>query len=472
MDIKTVNPATEQLLKSYSQLNHNEISPLIEAAHARFQEWRRMDFASRATLMLKLAELLKNKRDEYAILIANEMGKPIQAGRAEIEKCAWVCEFYAKHASSYLASHLIQTEMKKSLVCYQPLGVVFAIMPWNFPFWQVFRFAAPTIMAGNVAILKHASISAGVGNAIADLFIEAGFPRHVFQHFILDKDHVTQVIEHKHIVAVTLTGSEKAGSMVASHAATYLKKAVLELGGSDPYIILEDADLDLAARCIVDSRLNNCGQVCIAAKRIIVVDSVIDALIAKIIQQMQRYQMGDPLDLKTNLGPMARADLRTQLHTQIEKSIQFGAELHLGGQIPNGKGFYYPPTLLTNVKPGMPAFDEELFGPVIAVIQAANEIEAIHLANQSPYGLGAAVFTQDLVRGEQIATHEIEAGVCFVNALVTSDPRLPFGGIKQSGFGRELSREGILEFVNVKTVAIGGPRPNLRINSRTDDLAL
>jgi succinate-semialdehyde dehydrogenase / glutarate-semialdehyde dehydrogenase len=455
MQIQTVNPATEALIKKYSLLKSAEIEEGIEAANAAYLTWRKTAFSARRNHMLNLAKLLRKKQDDYAYQMAIEMGKPISAGKAEIEKCAWVCEHYAEHAESYLATKHVKTDKKKSMVCYQPLGVVFAIMPWNFPFWQVFRFAAPTIMAGNAAILKHAPISTGTGNAIAELFIDAGFPAHLFQHFILDNEQAAMVIAHEKIVAVTLTGSEQAGSIVAANAAKHIKKAVLELGGNDPYIVLADADLALAARCIVTSRLNNTGQVCIAAKRIIAVKEIADELIAKIIKLTEHYQMGDPLDQATVFGPMAREDLRSTLHKQVQASIKKGAELRLGGEIPKRKGYYYPPTILTNISPGMPAFDEELFGPVIAIITADDERQAIKLANQSPYGLGAAIFTSDVAKGEQIAMYEIEAGACFVNGFVASDPRLPFGGIKHSGFGRELAREGILEFVNVKTVCVG-----------------
>lgn len=454
MLIQTLNPATEKPLETYAVLDNADIELQVNCAFDAFVCWRKTDFSVRQHRMLELARLLREKKNDYAFLIAQEMGKPIKAGRAEIEKCAWVCEYYAENAQSFLAPRLIQTNMHKSMVCHQPLGVVFAVMPWNFPFWQVFRFAAPTLMAGNVIILKHASVSAGAGTAIAKLFLEAGFPAAVFQNVILDKNGVAQVIAHEKIVAVTLTGSEEAGRVVSSQASKYLKKSVLELGGSDPYVVLADADVELAAQCIVDSRLNNCGQVCIAAKRTIVVSDIVEQLVASIIKKMNQYKMGDPLDLATNLGPMARSDLRLTLNQQILDSVKKGAKLCVGGVIPEGRGFYYPPTLLTNVNPGMPAFDEELFGPVIAVITAADEIDAIRLANQSRYGLGAAVFTRNVARGEHIAMHEIEAGACFVNAQVTSDPRLPFGGIKQSGFGRELSKEGILEFVNIKTVSI------------------
>ena len=454
MNIQTVNPATEKLLSSYSLYDTKKINELINAGHQCYQAWRKTDFSVRKKHMLVLAKRLRESQDSYARLIANEMGKPVTAGKAEIEKCAWVCEYYAEQAEAYLRPKQVQTEKMKSMVCYQPLGVVFAIMPWNFPFWQVFRFAAPTIMAGNAAILKHAPISTGTGNAIADLFIEAGFPEYLFQHFLLDNALAATVIAHEKIVAVTLTGSEKAGSSVASTAALHLKKAVLELGGNDPYIVLADADLSHAANCIVTSRLSNTGQVCIAAKRVIAVKDIADELTEKIVSLANKYQMGDPLDSATVFGPMARSDLRTTLDKQVKESIDKGAILLLGGKIPKRCGFYYPPTVITNVKPGMPGFDDELFGPVISIISADDEQHAIKLANQSRYGLGAAVFTQDLKRGEQIAVEEIDVGSCFVNAFVASDPRLPFGGIKRSGFGRELSQEGILEFTNIKTISI------------------
>ena len=454
MQIHTINPATEEQLASYPLLKIGQVYDLIEAADVSYQTWRRTDFSMRRQLMRSLAILLRQKQGDYAKLMACEMGKPITAGRAEIEKCAWVCEHYADNAELYLTPKLIKTENKKNIINYQPLGVVFAIMPWNFPFWQVFRFAAPTIMAGNVAILKHAPISSGTGNAIAELFLDAGFPAHVFQHFILSNEMAASVIAHEKIIGITFTGSEQAGRIVAATAARYLKKSVLELGGNDPYLVLSDADLAHAAHCIVTSRLNNSGQVCIAAKRIIVVEDVADALIDKIVGLVSKYQMGDPLDPTTTLGPLARKDLRSTLHQQVLKSKAQGAIILLGGELPLRPGYYYPPTILTDVHPGMPAFDDELFGPVLSIIRAQDEEHAIRLANQSRYGLGAAVFTRDLARGERIATQDIEAGSCFVNDLVTSDPRIPFGGIKCSGFGRELSQEGILAFMNIKTISI------------------
>ena len=454
MPIQTVNPATGKVLQNYALLNEEELYHRIDAAHQSFENWRNTDFALRRKHMLAISRALMTRQEEYARLMASEMGKPLAQGRQEIEKCALVCEHYAQEAETYLAPRYIATDKTKSFVCHRPLGIVFAIMPWNFPFWQVFRFAAPTLMAGNTAILKHAPISSGTGNAIAELFLDVGFPEYMFQHFLLDNELAAKVIAHEKICAVTLTGSEGAGRVVAANAANHVKKAVLELGGSDPYVVLADADLSLAARCIVTSRLNNNGQVCISAKRIIAVSEIIESLTEKIIEIVEQYKMGDPLDPETTLGPMARKDLRQTLHLQIKASETKGAVLMLGGKIPEGQGYYYPPTVLANVHPGMPAFDEELFGPVISLIRAQNESEAISLANQTKFGLGAAVFTRDLHKGERIATHELEAGSCFVNAFVTSDPRLPFGGIKHSGFGRELAQEGILAFVNVKTVVI------------------
>ncbi|MBL7478840.1 NAD-dependent succinate-semialdehyde dehydrogenase [Legionella bononiensis] len=454
MKIQTINPATEQLLAVYDCLNDDAINTKIEAGHNAYLSWKNSPFIKRQGLMLQLAHILEQNKEELAHLMSQEMGKPITSGKAEIDKCSWVCEHYAEHAESYLASRTIETEMKTAKVCYRPLGIVFGIMPWNFPFWQVFRFAVPTLMAGNAALLKHAPISSGTGNRIELLFKEADFPPNLFQHIIIDNEGAAKVIQNPYVSGVTLTGSERAGSSVASQAGKYLKKSVLELGGSDPYLILEDADTDLAAHSIVASRLNNSGQVCIAAKRVIVVKAIEKELTQKIMEHISSYKMGNPLDPKTNLGPLARKDLRDNLHNQVEKSMKQGAKLLLGGIIPEGKGFYYPPTVLTDIKPGMAAFDEELFGPVISICAVESEEEGISFANKGKYGLGAAVFTRNVQKGERIASNEIEAGVCFVNSFVASDPRVPFGGIKHSGYGRELSREGILEFVNTKTIAI------------------
>lgn len=454
MLIQTRNPANGDIIDTYTVIDDVTINQRISKSNDCFSKWRKSSFSERRELMCSIAEHLRIQKMTLASLMTKEMGKPITASLEEIDKCVWVCEHYAQHAENYLATREIKTDMKKSLVSYQPLGVIFAIMPWNFPFWQVFRFAAPTIMAGNVGLLSHAPISTGCGNAIENLILHAGAPKYLFQHLIVDNDGAATVIGNEYVAGVTLTGSDKAGSAVAQTAGRYLKKVMLELGGSDPYIVLEDADLDLAAECIVKSRLNNCGQVCIAAKRAIVVRGLEKTLADKIQYLVRSYIMGLPSDPNTQVGPMAREDLRVIVHQQVIDSVALGATLISGGEIPDGPGFYYPPTVLVHVRPGMPAFDEELFGPVISIITAEDEADAIKLANNSKFGLGAAVFTRDLVKGERIATYEIESGSCFVNSYVVSDPRLPFGGVKSSGFGRELSQEGILEFVNIKTIGI------------------
>ncbi|MDF1646118.1 MAG: NAD-dependent succinate-semialdehyde dehydrogenase [Legionellaceae bacterium] len=455
MMIQTINPATGEVIQSYSELSKEAAYARIRHAEDAYALWRKTTWDERRTCIKKLADCLRAKKEEYAHLMALEMGKPLQAGLSEIEKCVWVCEHYVEHAEAYLAAEPVQTNMKHTKVVYRPLGVIFAIMPWNFPFWQVFRYAVPTIAAGNTTILKHAPISSGTGEAISDLFLEAGFPKHIFQHMVLNNQVASDVIAHQAVVGVTFTGSAFAGSQIAALAGKHLKRVVLELGGSDPAVVLADADVQLAAEVIVASRLNNTGQVCIAAKRIIAVTSVKEKLLQAMKACIKKYPVGHPLDKNTVMGPMARADLRDTVHAQVEASIQKGAQLELGGVIPDGEGFYYPVTILTDVMPGMAAFDDEIFGPVIALIEARDESEAIQLANQTEYGLGASIFTQDEVHGEMLAADVLEAGTCFVNGKVSSDPRMPFGGIKQSGFGRELAREGILAFVNMKTVGIG-----------------
>lgn len=454
MSIQTINPATESVLETYPVMTQSAIGQHIDAVHARFQTWKKIDMQERGQLLLQLAKLLRDKANEFASLMAQEMGKPVTAGKAEIDKCALVCEHYAKYAKDYLTPDLISSEHQRSKVCYQPQGIIFAIMPWNFPFWQVFRFAAPNIMAGNVGILKHAPISTGCGLAIEQLFLDAGFPDHVFSTMILTNEQAATVIAHPHITGLTFTGSEQTGMILAACAGTYLKKVVMELGGSDPYVILHDADLDLAAQVVVSSRLNNNGQTCVAAKRVIVVSEVADALIEKILSQVSKMQYGDPMDPNTKLGPMAREDLRAQVHQQVRETVAKGAMLRLGGHLPKERGYYYPPTVLTHVRPGTPAFDDEVFGPVFAITIATDEEDAIRLANLSRYGLGAAVFTRDLARGERIASEELQAGQANVNSAVSSDPRFPFGGTKHSGYGRELAKEGIREFMNIKTIIV------------------
>jgi succinate-semialdehyde dehydrogenase/glutarate-semialdehyde dehydrogenase len=452
MTIVSINPATGAAITEYDEHTSADIRAAIDAAHAVSLDWKTTSFEHRAGLLRTAATLLRERTTEWAELMAVEMGKPVKEGKAEVEKCAWVCEYYADHAESFLQPELVETDATKSYVTFQPLGVVLAIMPWNFPFWQVMRFAAPALMAGNAGLLKHASNVPGCALAIEQLFRNAGFPEHLFRALMVVSKRVAEIIDHPLVRAATLTGSEPAGRAVAARAGKALKKTVLELGGSDPYLILDDADLDDAARACVASRLINSGQSCIAAKRFVVVRSQREAFEERFVDGMKAATLGNPLDPEMQVGPLARRDLRDDLHRQVERSIAKGARCLLGGTVPDGAGAYYPPTVLSNVRKGMPAYDEELFGPVAAIIPVGDEAEAIAVANDSSFGLGAAVFTRDTARGERIAATELEAGCCFVNAFVKSDPRLPFGGIKESGYGRELSHYGIREFVNIKTV--------------------
>ena len=452
MRLKSINPFNGKTIKTYKEHSPKEIDKKIDQANQAWLKWRTTGFEVRAGYMQKLAGVLKSRKKELAKLMTLEMGKPYQAGIAETEKCALVCEYYAEHAAGFLKDQEVKTEALQSFVTFQPIGVVLAIMPWNFPLWQVFRFLVPGLMAGNAGLLKHASNVSGCALAIEELVKEAGFPAPIFQTLLISGEKVNPIIENPLIKAVTLTGSTNAGRMVAEKAGSLIKKCVLELGGSDPYIILEDADLEAAAETCVSSRLINNGQSCIAAKRFIVVKAVEKEFTRLFKEKMAAKKMGDPMDKNIDLGPQARTDLRDDLHDQVKKSIKAGAKCILGGAIPKGKSAFYPATILTGVKKGMPAYEEELFGPVAAIISAKNEAEAIKIANDSVFGLGSAVFTKDLEKGVRIAKEELQAGNAFVNELVKSDPRLPFGGINQSGFGRELGTFGIHEFVNIKTV--------------------
>src|SRR3989449_5797253 len=453
MSIQSVNPATGDVVETYEETSPKEIERILAGAQAAFAEWRNTPFTARARSMRNAAEMLKKRRTDFARLMTLEMGKPIVQAEAEVDKCAWTCEFFAEHAEGFLAEQPRETDASRSYVRFDPLGPVLAVMPWNFPFWQVFRFAAPALMAGNAGILKHASNVPRTGLAIQEVFREAGFPRGLFSTVLIGSTVVARLIADPRIVAATLTGSDLAGRKIAEQAGRELKKTVLELGGSDPFVVLADADLAASARAAADARLVNSGQSCIAAKRFIVVEPVAEALVERFVRELGSRRVGDPLARETQVGPLARADLRDSLHRQVQESVKRGARLLLGGETPQGKGAFYPPTLLTAVDSGMPAFDEETFGPVAAVIRAKDETDAIRLANASPYGLGASVWTQDRERGERLAA-QIEAGVVFVNGIVKSDPRLPFGGIKRSGYGRELSEYGIREVVNVKSVWI------------------
>jgi succinate-semialdehyde dehydrogenase/glutarate-semialdehyde dehydrogenase len=403
--------------------------------------------------MKKTAAILRGRKENLARLMATEMGKPLKQGVAEAEKCAWACDYYADNAEAILAPQPVKTEADNSYVAFEPLGVVLAIMPWNFPLWQVYRFAAPALMAGNVGLLKHASNVPGSALAIEAMFAEAGFPKGVFRTLMIGSAQVRAVVEHPRVRAATLTGSTPAGRSVASQAGQVLKKTVLELGGSDAYVVLEDADLEHAAQTCVNSRLINSGQSCIAAKRFIVVAPLAKAFTERFVALMRAKKVGDPFADGIDVGPLARHDLRDALHQQVLASVAKGAKRLLGGEVPPGKGAFYPPTVLAGVKPGMAAFDEELFGPVAAIIEAQDEDDAVRLANATTFGLGAAVFTNDLQRGERVA-RRFESGAAHVNSLVASDPRLPFGGVKESGYGRELGTFGIKEFMNIKSVYI------------------
>lgn len=454
MTIHSINPTTGEAIKSYTLHTASEVSDKINAVHHAWLSWKETSFDQRSASLNKMADVLINRKAELAGLMALEMGKPVAQGVAEVEKCASVCSYYAEHAKDHLADTIIETEASKSFVVFKPIGVVLAVMPWNYPFWQVFRFLAPALATGNCGVLKHASNVPGCALAIEEIVKQAGFPENVFATLLINSKEVEKVIEHRHIKAVTLTGSGPAGSSVAQKAGALIKKTVLELGGSDAYVVLEDADLDLTVKACVAGRLLNSGQSCIAAKRFIVVKPLLEKFTEQFIAQMKAKVMGDPFNEKTEIGPQARVDLRDELHEQVLDSIKAGAICKLGGELPKDKTAFYPPTVLTNVKKGMPAYDEELFGPVAAIIEAKDEAHAIELANDSIFGLGGAVFTQDVKRGEHIAANLMQSGACFVNAIVKSDPRLPFGGINQSGYGRELGLFGIREFVNIKTVYI------------------
>jgi succinate-semialdehyde dehydrogenase/glutarate-semialdehyde dehydrogenase len=451
---KSINPISGKIFNTFESHTDKGVEKIINSTDKAYHSWKKTSFSTRSRMMQSVSDLLVSKKEDLAFLMAHEMGKVMSEGIAEIEKCAWVCEYYAQNAESFLQNEIIETQFTKSFVSYQPLGTILAVMPWNFPFWQVFRFAAPTLMAGNTAVLKHASNVPGCAMAIEDLFREAGFPENVFKTLLIGSKQVEKVIRHQAIKAVSLTGSTPAGKSVAAIAGSALKKCVLELGGSDPYIILKDADIEKAAEICAAGRLLNAGQSCIAAKRFIVVDDIYAQFLEHFTHAMNKAQFGDPCDEETTMGPLARADLRDELHQQVVDSVKKGAEIVIGGEIPVRNGAFYPPTILENVKSGMPAYDEELFGPVATVIRVKDENEAVKVANDTEFGLGAGVFTSDLKKGEQIAELKLEAGCCFVNDFVKSDPRLPFGGIKESGFGRELSAHGIKEFVNVKTVVV------------------
>lgn len=450
----TMDPSTEGAGITYSGHSPDDAREIARLARAAFDSWRRTSFAERGSLMKAAAATLRRRQDELAELMTAEMGKLLKDGLAEVEKCAFNCDFFAENAEAFLGREPVDLGGPKAFITYNPLGVVLAIMPWNFPFWQVFRFAAPALMAGNTAVLKHASNVPGCALAIESVFRDASFPESVFRTLLIPSRDVKALIEDPLIAAVTLTGSVEAGRNVAEAAGAALKKSVLELGGSDAYLVLEDADIDRAAEVCAAARMVNAGQSCIAGKRFIVLAEVRAAFEQAFAARMQAYAMGDPRHPDTKLGPLQSVKARDAIHAQVQQSIAKGARLLVGGEIPDRPGAWYPATVLTNVTPGMPAYDDEVFGPVAAVIEARDEAEAIRVANSSPFGLGSGVLTRDLGRGERIAAEWLEAGLSFVNENVRSDPRMPFGGVKDSGYGRECSYFGIREFVNVKSVLV------------------
>ncbi|MCB1008825.1 MAG: NAD-dependent succinate-semialdehyde dehydrogenase [Acidobacteria bacterium] len=454
MTIESVNPATGAVVQTYEELGEEALERALGRSAAAFPAWRATELQERTARLRAAAEVLEARKEELARLMAVEMGKPVREGRGEIEKCAWACRHYAAEAPGLLAPREIETDASRSFVVFEPLGCVLAVMPWNFPFWQVFRFIAPHLTAGNIGLLKHASNVAGCALAIEEILRAADYPEGVFQTLLIGSRRVDALIADSRVHAVTLTGSTPAGRAVARRAGECLKKTVLELGGSDPYVVLDDADLELAASQCVTARLVNGGQSCIAAKRFVVTPGPRAAFVRRVVEQMAARRMGDPLDETTQVGPMARRDLRDELHEQVAASVAAGARCLLGGEIPEGPGAFYPPTVLADVRPGMPAYHEELFGPVAAILPAESEEAALRIANDTSFGLGAAVFTRDAEKGARIAARRLDAGNCFVNAFVRSDPRLPFGGVKESGYGRELGSFGLYEFVNVKSVYV------------------
>lgn len=452
--MKSINPANGKLIREYTEHSAAQCDEIIDEVFAAWQSWKNTSFAHRAKLMMKAAELLLSKKNDLAVLITREMGKIIGEAEAEVEKSAWVCNYYAEHAESFLSDEIVESDARHSFVAFEPIGPVLAVMPWNFPFWQVFRFAAPALMAGNAGILKHASNVPGCALAIENIFIEAGFPENLFRTLLIPGKAVASIIGNDKIAAATLTGSEMAGSKVAEACGKNLKKTVLELGGSDPFIVLADADLDRCVKTAVVARMINSGQSCIAAKRFIVVEEVYDEFTRKATSLMKNLKSGDPTQPGTDFGPLARLDLLEDLDEQIKASIKMGACLQTGGHRIGEEGFYYAPTVVSDVSPHMPLFHQETFGPAMAIVKAKNDADAVELANNSIYGLGGSLWTKDLDKGTRLA-RQIQSGAVFVNGMTKSDPRLPFGGIKKSGYGRELSHYGIKEFVNIKTIWVG-----------------
>ncbi len=450
---QSINPYTGAVIFEHANHTPLEVENLISKTHNTYLQWKTFSFQQRGDLFRKLASLLRKDKETFATLITAEMGKIITESRAEIEKCAWLCDHYAEHAAGMLQPEIIETDAGKSYLRFDPVGIIYGIMPWNFPFWQAFRAAVPTMMAGNTFILKHAPNVIGTAKAIEKLFFVAGFPEHAFTNLIIPVELSEKVVAHPFVEGITLTGSQRAGRAVAAQAGKYLKKSVLELGGSDPYIVLKDAEFNESCKTGVCSRFLNAGQVCISAKRFIVEEAILDRFVAEQKALLESMVLGNPMDEKTEMGPMARLDLLENIEDQVNRSVEMGAKILCGGKRLDSHSLFYEPTLITHVHKGMPVFDEETFGPVSVVIPAKNAEDAVRIANDTPFGLGASLWTQDLVLAEKTAA-KIEAGAVFINGMTKSDPRLPFGGTKRSGYGRELAYPGIREFVNQKTVWI------------------
>jgi succinate-semialdehyde dehydrogenase / glutarate-semialdehyde dehydrogenase len=459
MPIASTNPTTGEVVKTFTALTSSELETKLALAEQAFKSYRPIDFAQKTNWMYKAADILETRKQEFAELMTLEMGKPILSAIAEVEKSAMVCRFYADHAPQFLADAIVPTEASRSLVRYQPMGIILAVMPWNFPFWQVFRFAAPALMAGNVGILKHASNVPQCALAIEEVFLAAGLPEGVFQTLLISASRVAGIVQDLRVKAATLTGSEAAGQSLAAIAGHEIKKTVLELGGSDPFIVLKSADIEVAVKTAIAARMLNNGQSCIAAKRFIVEDAISLEFEQRLVAGYKALKVGDPIQPDTDIGPLATARIRQELHIQVQKSIRAGAKLLIGGDLeiydhtPLASGNFYPPTILSEIPKGCPAYADELFGPVASLFRVADIDEAIALANGTPFGLGASAWTRDPQEQERLI-NELEAGAVFINSMVRSDPRLPFGGTKRSGYGRELGIQGLHEFVNIKTVYV------------------
>jgi succinate-semialdehyde dehydrogenase/glutarate-semialdehyde dehydrogenase len=457
MPLVSHNPANGDLIAQFPSWDAHKLKKTLDGAERSQQDWKAQEFSLRAKVLKKLAALLRENVEDLAWLATQEMGKPLFEARTEVNKCAMICDFYADHAESFLTDLHEQTEASRSYVHYEPLGIILAIMPWNFPYWQVMRFAAPALMAGNAVALKHAPNVQQCAEALAKLFVESGFPKSLFSNLQIEVDLVEQAMAHPAVHAVAMTGSERTGRSVAALAGTYLKKCVLELGGSDPFIVLADADLEFTLDRAVQSRFSNAGQACIAAKRFIVVPEIAERFVEGLVARVANLKVGDPLDAETSVGPLARADLRTQLHEQVKRTLEIGGVSLLGCQTMNGPGYFYTPSVIDHAPTDSPARQEELFGPVAVVVRAQDEADALRIANETRFGLGASIWSRDTERAERLLS-EIQAGLTFVNCIVKSDPRLPFGGVKASGFGRELSFHGIREFCQARTIWIShGP---------------